>query len=220
MRWPRNLDVHVPHRWNYGLQSRVRETRDARRVRAQVHLDVPRKHDRDAGERNDDRGDHDRGIVVKILRKRQRWRRGEGTGIWTQAKNGSARSVLVSGGKGPSLSESVTAPRIFARISSGESVMRIRDFGSADDLVIFLRFSGSPLNARIRFAGSKNRVDNHLLHVVYQLIMWLGNGKWSLLRARFIVCVKSLASSRCCRWSSPTGICVALCDHKLFLGTP
>ena len=51
-----------------------------------MHLDVPRKHDRDAGERNDDRGDRDRGLVVKILRKRQRWPRGEETGIWIQAR--------------------------------------------------------------------------------------------------------------------------------------
>ena len=91
--------------------------------------------------------------------------------------SGSPCSGLVSGGKGTSLAESVTAPRIFARISSDDSLINIRDFGSVDDLDIFFRFSGSPLNARIRFAGSENGLDNHSVHTVYSLIMWFGNGK-------------------------------------------
>ena len=42
-----NGGVPRSHRRNYGLQKQG--TRDASRVRAQVHLDVPGKHDRDAG---------------------------------------------------------------------------------------------------------------------------------------------------------------------------
>ena len=112
--------------------------------------------------------------------------------------------------------QSVMALRNLALMSWGLSVRRMRERGSGLDLDIF--WVGS-VNDMTRFAGAFEGVGGGVSdHPAVKdeggsQISVTGSGKSVEAYTLLNFAARSLVSSRCCAWSSPTGTWVALFSH-------